>query len=267
MTPLSVTATDNIETILVASQDRAARAFLGDNLTADGYAVVEAGSLAGALELLGRAPVDLLLVDRRLPGGDGLELVGRIRCADPRTPTVDSDLPIIALIEGGSAVERIRALDRGCDDCVARSAVAYAELRARVAALLRRGRRQRAPSRLRVGPLTVDVAARQVWVGGRPIRLSNKEFSLLLVMAHEPSRVFNRAELMATVWGWSDGGSTATRTRTLDSHASRLRRKLSREGLEYVVNVWGVGYRLVEPTPPGEAAQSPRAAAELRRAA
>ena len=262
-----MTATDSMETILVASQDRAARAFLGDNLTADGYAVVEAGSLVGALGLLGRAPVDLLLVDRRLPDGDGLDLVDRIRSAGPLQPAVDCDLPIIALVEGGSALDRIRALDRGCDDCVARSAVAYAELRARVAALLRRARCKKVPARLRVGPLTVDVAGRQVWVRGRPVCLSNKEFSLLLVLAGDPCRVFGRAELMATVWGWSDGGSTATRTRTLDSHASRLRRKLSREGLAYVVNVWGVGYRLVEPAGPGEAMRSPRATQRLRLAA
>jgi DNA-binding response OmpR family regulator len=244
-----VKATDNIETILVASQDRAARAFLGDNLTADGYTVLEAGSLTGALELLDRAPVDLVLVDSRLPDGDGLELAGRIRSADRLRPAVDCDLPIIAVPETSSVLDRIRALDRGCDDCVGRSEIVYAELRARVAALLRRRRRRAAPARLRVGGLTIDVGARQVWAGGTAVRLSNKEFSLLLVLAGDPWRVFQRAELMATVWGWSDGGSTATRTRTLDSHASRLRRKLSRDGTAYVVNVWGVGYRLLEVVP------------------
>ncbi len=234
---------------MVASQDRAARAYLGDNLTADGYAVVEAGSLTGAVELLERAPVDLILLDRRLPDGDGLELVGRIRSADRITSAVDSDLPIIAVAETSSVLDRIRALDRGCDDCVSRSDLVYPELRARVAALLRRARRRAEPARLRVGGLTIDVGARQVWADGTVVRLSNKEFSLLLVLAGDPWRVFRRAELMATVWGWSNGGSTATRTRTLDSHASRLRRKLSRDGTAYVVNVWGVGYRLLEVVP------------------
>ena len=80
--------------------------------------------------------------------------------------------------------------------------------------------------------------------------LSSKEFSLLHTLAREPGRVFKRDELMATVWGWSDGGSTAHRTRTLDSHVSRLRRKLSAHGARYVVNVWGVGYRLMDAAAP-----------------
>ncbi len=81
---------------------------------------------------------------------------------------------------------------------------------------------------------------------GSPVPLASKEFSLLLTLAREPGRVFKREELMATVWGWSDGGASAQRTRTLDSHVSRLRRKLSAHGASYVINVWGVGYRLMD---------------------
>jgi DNA-binding response OmpR family regulator len=90
------------------------------------------------------------------------------------------------------------------------------------------------------------------------VPLSSKEFSLLVTLARDPGRVFRRAELMATVWGWSDGGATAQRTRTLDSHASRLRRKLAAHGALYVVNVWGVGYRLMDVPAP-----EPAAAAQL----
>ena len=89
--------------------------------------------------------------------------------------------------------------------------------------------------------------------------LSSKEFTLLVTLAREPGRVFKRAELMASVWGWSDGGTTAHRTRTLDSHASRLRRKLAAHGAAYVVNVWGVGYRLIDvPAPVSEPADTVR---------
>ena len=80
--------------------------------------------------------------------------------------------------------------------------------------------------------------------------LSSKEFSLLHTLAREPARVFQRAELMATVWGWSDGGSTAQRTRTLDSHASTPAPQALRAGRQLRVNVWGVGYRLIDAAAP-----------------
>ena len=118
----------------------------------------------------------------------------------------------------------------------------YPELLARVAAVLRRrntGRR----GPLRVGDLTVDPVTRRVEVGGRGVELANKEFALLRALASEPHRVFTKDELLRDVWGFRSKG----RTRTLDSHASRLRRKLDPEGARYVCNCWGVGYRLVEP--------------------
>ncbi len=94
----------------------------------------------------------------------------------------------------------------------------------------------------RVGELVVDPVRRKVWVGEREVGLSNKEFGLLRVLASEPSRVFTKRELLEAVWGYR----TPARTRTLDSHASRLRRKLDPQGARYVVNCWGYGYRLVD---------------------
>jgi DNA-binding response OmpR family regulator len=88
----------------------------------------------------------------------------------------------------------------------------------------------------------VDPARRRAWVEGRDVTLSNKEFSLLRVLASDPIRVFSKKELLAEVWGY---GSEA-QTRTLDSHASRLRRKLDPDHSRYVINCWGVGYRLVD---------------------
>lgn len=99
------------------------------------------------------------------------------------------------------------------------------------------------PRVLVVGDLRVEVPTRAVSFGGEEIRLSNKEFALLVALAAEPSRVFTKAELLRDVWGFRSQG----RTRTLDSHASRLRRKLALAGGEnLVVNCWGVGYRLVD---------------------
>ena len=121
----------------------------------------------------------------------------------------------------------------------------YPELLARVAAVLRRriGRR-RGP--MRVGDLTVDPLTRRVQVGDREVHLANKEFALLRALAAEPHRVFTKDDLLRDVWGFRSQG----RTRTLDSHASRLRRKLDPDGARYVCNCWGVPQRhLFEPIP------------------
>ena len=117
----------------------------------------------------------------------------------------------------------------------------YEELVARMRAVLRRAARPRHP-RLAVRDLEIDLAARLVRVGGIVVQLSAKEFDLLVALAEDPERVFHKEELLRDVWGFRSLG----RTRTLDSHASRLRRKLNLNGdAAYVVNVWGVGYRLV----------------------
>jgi signal transduction histidine kinase len=125
----------------------------------------------------------------------------------------------------------------------------YPELRARVEALLRRADVRRRPGRLRVGELEVDAAARVVRLRGTTVELSQKEFALLRTLASDPTRVFTKDELLRTIWGFRTLGST----RTLDSHACRLRHKLGRGGDRFVVNVWGVGYRLVD-GPPAELA-------------
>ena len=94
---------------------------------------------------------------------------------------------------------------------------------------------------VRVGLLAFDPATREVRVGDREIELANKEFELLRALAAEPERVFTKEELLRDVWGFESAG----RTRTLDSHASRLRRKLDPDRGTYVINCWGVGYRLI----------------------
>jgi DNA-binding response OmpR family regulator len=267
LAPLSgVTAADTPNTILIVGADRAARAFLGDNLTADGYEVLEAGAVTSARHLLTQTLVDLIVVDRTLPDGDGLALLRSVREADQLASRIDCDLPVIVIAESASPLDRIRGFERGCDDYLSSNELSYTELRARIAALLRRRRRVSSIARLRVGTLEIDALARQVWIDGAPVPLSSKEFSLLVTLAREPGRVFKRAELMAIVWGWSDGGSTAQRTRTLDSHASRLRRKLSAHGAVYIVNVWGVGYRLIDvpaSAPVDDSATKPAAGAQL----
>jgi DNA-binding response OmpR family regulator len=152
------------------------------------------------------------------------------------------DVPVIVLGEPESdAVDRVRALDRGCDDFLARPFV-YEELLARIRAVLRRTLPAAHETR-RAGPVVADLATRCVTVGGRPITLAGKEYELLLKLMTDPTKVFTKEQLLREVWGFRSLG----RTRTLDSHASRLRRKLAAAAPgPFVLNVWGVGYRLLD---------------------
>ena len=227
-------------TILLADEHDATRAFLADNLTADGYRVLIAPDRTKALALLATGHPDLILVD---VNGQTLALLDAIRSGDGIAGRVDPDTPLIVLSHDADRLQRIRMLERGGDDVV-RKPFAYPELRARIAAVLRRSEIRRAGRVLRAGPIVIDVRLREVRVFDRPVELSAKEYDLLVTLAGEPTRVFTREELLRRVWGFQTFG----RTRTLDSHASRLRRKLCGEGRDkLVVNVWGVGYRLCDP--------------------
>jgi DNA-binding response OmpR family regulator len=122
----------------------------------------------------------------------------------------------------------------------------YLEVRARLGALMRRSNVGRGRQLLRAGALRVDLGARRVWIGEAEIGLTNREFELLRVLISEPDRVFTREELLRVVWGWDEATAEGACTRTLDSHASRLRRQLNACGGDWVRNVWGIGYRLVD---------------------
>ena len=135
----------------------------------------------------------------------------------------------------------IRSGKGGADDYLHRPDV-YDELVARIRAVLRRAAPP-FPDLIEVGELTIDRLARVVTVRGEPVHLAGKEYELLLALAAQPHRVFTKDELLRDVWGFR----CVTRTRTLDSHVSRLRLKLERApGDTFVVNVWGVGYKLVD---------------------
>jgi DNA-binding response OmpR family regulator len=150
-------------------------------------------------------------------------------------------VPVILLAPSSDPVERVRALDRGADDVIGRP-FAYEELLARIRALLRRSSASAADI-LIADELVIDKRTRRVSVRDTLLVLSAKEFELLTRLAAEPYRVFTKEELLREVWGYRALG----RTRTLESHASRLRKKLRlANGDRYIVNVWGVGYRLLE---------------------
>jgi DNA-binding response OmpR family regulator len=117
----------------------------------------------------------------------------------------------------------------------------YPELRARIGAVLRRRTSLQEGPR-RIGELVIDPLRRRVTVGEREVPLAKKEFALLRVLASDPTRVFTKDELLDTVWAYRG----PAKTRTLDSHASRLRRKLDPEHGRFVINCWGIGYRLID---------------------
>ncbi len=230
-------------TILIVEDHRPTRTFLADNLNVDGYEILEAEGVGEALIALETKFPDLAIVDLGLPDRDGLDLIATVREADRTAGRIDPDLPLVVLSGRGGELNLLRGFGRGADDYITKP-LEYQVLRARLSALLRRTRRRPGAGRIRVGNLEIDPLSRQVWVDGEPIPLSNKEFALARTLAAEPTRVFTREELLRGVWGYRQTGNT----RTLDSHAARLRRKLGANGDRFVVNVWGVGYRLVDGT-------------------
>jgi DNA-binding response OmpR family regulator len=212
--------------VLLAEQLPEERVFLERHLTQDGFDVVGADG-EEALRLAEQARPDLVL----LGDADVLD-----KCRERVR-----DVPVIVLGgEHADAIDRVRAFARGCDDFLARPFL-YDELLARMRAVLRRVNGHF--DGITAGGIQVDCLARTVTVDGERVALGGKEYELLVKLAREPLRVFTKEELLREVWGFRALG----RTRTLDSHASRLRRKLHAIGTgPFVVNVWGVGYRLLE---------------------
>ena len=188
------------------------------------------------------------LLERQLRD-DGFELALPGSAPDLVVAGTDAELerwrgqaPVIVLGPAeAEADERVRAFRRGCDDYLARP-FHYDELVERMRAVLRRAG-VTLTARIVAGPLTIDRRARLVTLRGARVELAQKEYELLVHLATEPERVFTKEELLRDVWGYR----TRSRTRTLDAHASRLRRKLRAADPDapLVENEWGVGYRLL----------------------
>jgi len=228
-------------TILIVEDDPVLGTFLADNLAADGYEPVVAETVRDGLRELEFRRPELVVVDLGLPDASGLDLIGRVRAADGLATRVDPRVPVIVLSGRSGELDRVRGFERGADDFVAKP-FSYGELRLRIAAVLRRAARRPGLGRLTVGSLEVDPAGREVLLRGARVAVSQKEFALLRALAADPTRVMTKAELLRDVWGYRTLGTT----RTLDSHACRLRTKLAVYGDRFVVNVWGVGYRLID---------------------
>ncbi len=212
--------------LVVEDSPRVARG-LSTALRMRGYEVLCA---ATAAEALAAPPVDLVLLDLGLPDRDGLEVCRELR----RRGSVG----IIAVTARGEERDRVAGLRTGADDYVVKP-FGVAELHARIEAVMRRvagnpGRRE--PTT--VGALTVDVDARRVWLDGREITLTRKEFELLVTLVRHPGAVVTREQLLAAVWHTTWAGSP----HTVEVHVAALRSKLGDPTL--VQTVRGVGYRL-----------------------
>jgi len=222
--------------VLLAVQERAARLFIADNLQADGHRARAAENARQALVMLAGWAAQIVVCDLGADL-DSLELIDAIR--GDQSGRIDSRVGVLALCAGGE-IARVRALGRGADAALPKPA-GYPELRAVLEAVLRRAAHRTPGAVIAVGALRVDAQARRAWVGGRELKLSRLEFELLGALARQAGRVCARGELLEGVWGYPAG----TRTRTLDSHACRLRAKLRAAGAgEQLECVWGVGWRL-----------------------
>ena len=204
-------------------------------LSNEGFAVDSVGDGREALQRVRAAPYDLLILDLQLPGLDGLTL-----CAELRREGSARDVPVVMLTARGDETDRIVGLEMGADDYVVKP-FSPKELVARVRALFRRLDRgpDAGDEALRFGDLEVDTARHVVRWAGAGVRLTAKEFALLVALVEARGRVLSRQQLLEDVWGYS----YAAGTRTVDVHVRRLREKIP--GLApSIVTVKTLGYRL-----------------------
>jgi two-component system, OmpR family, alkaline phosphatase synthesis response regulator PhoP len=225
--------------ILIVEDDEAIAAGLALNLRIDGYEPVTASDAEAAMTTLAARSPALVLLDISLPGKSGLELLAELRRAGDLTP-------VIVLSARRDEFDKVAALRLGADDYVTKP-FALAELLARVAAVLRRGRAIVPPVRAssdpeesRFGDVVVDHGTRVVTRGGSEVKLTHLEFELLRWFLTHPTQVFTREELIRSVWGMAAGSR-----RSVDNFVAQLRAKLEldAEAPRHFVTVRGSGYR------------------------
>jgi two-component system, OmpR family, phosphate regulon response regulator PhoB len=223
--------------ILVVEDEAALSLLLSYNLEAEGFLVerVERGDEA-ELRLV-ESPPDLVILDWMLPGVSGLEICRRMRARD-----ATRSLPVIMLTARGDESERVRGLSIGADDYIVKP-FSVPELMARVRALLRRARPDRVAALLVAGDLALDRENWRVSRGDRNVHLGPTEFRLLEYLMAKPGRVFSRAQLLDSIWGFS----AEIDERTVDVHVGRLRKALSLVGeRDPIRTIRGAGYSFDE---------------------
>lgn len=228
--------------ILVAEDDGDIAELISHYLKKTGWTphVVAAGDQA--LAYIRNHPVDVVILDLMLPGMSGLDI-----CQAVRANEATASVPIIMLTARADEADRIRGLELGADDYIAKP-FSPNELVARVRAVVRRSRRSESPTAhavLRLGPIAVDLARHTVTNDGREVKLTAKEFMLLQYFLEHRGRVISRDILLGDVWGYRYTGGT----RTVDVHVRRLREKLPTL-VEALATVKQFGYKLLDDEAP-----------------
>jgi DNA-binding response OmpR family regulator len=230
--------------VLVVEDDPLSRESLRLHLSVAGFEVTESDDGIHALELTRSTIFDLILLDRMLPGLDGISL-----CRAVRDERLNCETPILMVTDRDSESDKVIGLDSGADDYLTKP-LAVRELLARVRAVLRRSaaaEEQTDPSKprlIRSHDVILDRERRQTTVRGETVHLTKQEFDLLAALITRPGIVFSRAALLATVWH----ADTCVTGRTVDTIISRLRRKIECDprSPELIMTVWGVGYKFVD---------------------
>ena len=215
----------DVRVLIVEDEDAIAEP-LAEGLRREGFDVARAATGADALAA---APVDVVLLDLRLPDRDGLDVCRELRAR--------SAVPIIVVTARGEEADRVVGLELGADDYVVKP-FGLRELIARIRAVTRRTHGGHEGAVVRIGDLEVDTRARRASVAGRHVELTQKEFDLLAALARDPGAVLSRRRLLEDVWETSWYGST----KTIDVHVAALRRKLGDPAR--IETVRGVGFRL-----------------------
>ncbi len=221
--------------ILVVNDDRKTVDLIKLYLERAGFCVRVAHDGERALELVGEGAPDLLILDLMLPKIDGLDVCLAVQADNP--------VPVIMLTARATEGDKLAGLETGADDYVTKP-FSPRELVARVKAVLRRTRgAEGEPSEVRSGDLVIDLLHHDARLCGEQVRLTQKEFNLLRVLACEPGRPFTRSSLMERAFGFDYDGLE----RTVDAHVANLRKKIEPDPTHprYVVTVQGIGYKFV----------------------
>ncbi len=223
--------------LLIVEDETALVELLRYNFEKEGFKVTTAMDGEAALVAVDEARPDLVVLDWMLPHVSGLEVCRQLR----RKPET-RDLPIIMLTARGEESDRVRGLEVGADDYVAKP-FSPSELIARVRAVLRRSKPSTAQDLLTFGDLVMDLSAHRVLRGGRPIHLGPTEFRLLRFLLERPGRVYSREQLLDAVWG----RDIYVEPRTVDVHIRRLRKAINAQGdADLIRTVRSAGYALDE---------------------
>ncbi len=227
--------------VLVVEDEKNILELVRFNLEKEGFTVLTALDGSQGLELAREEKPDLIVLDVMLPGMNGLEV-----CRELQREYETREIPIIMLSARAEEVDKVLGLEMGADDYITKP-FSPRELVARVKARLRRNPgNQRAAAdthRLNFGRLVIDTSRFAVFIDGKRVELTPKEFELLHFMAARPGRVFTREQLLEQVWGYGYAGDS----RTVDVHIRHIRQKLSILGEEQPIEtVRGVGYRFKE---------------------